>query len=113
MSRRLLQRFSWLHDGIEHVEIAIGLLSGYDQVDDFVHGLFQLRVGVAGQGIAGRLDPLGEVGIPEVVGLVGLAGLPVKPEGADPVGAEALLVFHRQSHLAVGLLADLEESRGQ
>ena len=98
--------------GVEDVQVAVGLLGLFDQVDESVDLRFECRIGGGRQAVGGGFDPLSGVGVPENVRLR-LALLPVKTPCVDAAGVLHLPVNSRDCPAAVGLLAFAPEAACQ
>ena len=81
------------------VHVAVRLLHGDDVGDNVFQRLFQFLVIFDSQGIAAGLDPLGNIGIPEVMAFAFVAGLETVKTSRLP----ALLFVGRDSFQTVGL----------
>jgi len=90
--------------GIVGVQVAVWLLGPGNQGDYLVQQVFQVGVWMGDQGIAGSLDPLGHVRIPEDVRRIGHARFPVEFEGFDAAGVGHLFIHGGDGDLLVGNL---------
>lgn len=59
--------FAFLDDRVVHVEITVFLLGGADHLDQFSDGVVNFHVVFGGEEVAGSLDLLGYVRVPEEV----------------------------------------------
>ncbi|KJR89790.1 uncharacterized protein SPSK_05984 [Sporothrix schenckii 1099-18] len=103
--------------GVVDVEVAVRLLRAADHLDQRLDGGVDLGVVRVGQGVAGRLDPLGAVAVPEqVLGhrplrRVVVDGVPLQLEGIEAAGALEHRQLRLQGHGADGGAARLEQRR--
>ena len=95
----------WLDESKVQVEVSIGLRGFRQKSHDVVQQGVQSGVRLQGEGMAGSLDPLGEIGVPENVRLMGHARLPFQPEGLQVALDIHLLVDSGDGRRPIELLA--------
>ncbi len=102
------QTLLWLDSGEPAVQVAVRLLRLGEERDHLAQQRVELRVGMGRQAVAGCLDPLGDVGVPEQHRNVAPAHaalndlwFPNAAQGVDAAGALALLVDVRDGPLAI------------
>src|SRR5207244_12145385 len=72
-----------LDNGEIGIEITIGLLGGDNKTNNFVNLCLQCRVGMGGKTVARRLQPLGDIRVPEDVWNRLHSRFPIQPQGSD------------------------------
>ena len=99
----------------EGVEIAVGTLRAGHVGDGIVELLLEGGIGSEHQGVGAGLDPLGDVTVPELVGLgdVGGAGFPRQAQSAEAAGGLALLILLVDGAIDDSALAIGEQAAGE
>jgi hypothetical protein len=90
------------HHSVVNVEVAIRLLRCDHQVDHTLDERLEIGIRIGGEAVAGGLDPLRHIRVPEHVGDRLAAFPPVELEGIDAAGFLALSVDGGETSLAVG-----------